>query len=95
MADTTDEFASTQGRPLDAAHLGHFLVHFEEAIFGDADDKGRDVGVRSSRFQKNLLVLIGEVALSRPQSATRVRPREKPQSRIRVDGETELGRRAK
>lgn len=50
MAKPTNELALVQrvGGLLHATHRDHVLVHFEEAVFGDLDVKGRDVGVISS-----------------------------------------------
>jgi hypothetical protein len=47
--EATDELALVQrvSRLLHAAHSDHLLVHVEEAVFGDLDVKGRDVGVIS------------------------------------------------
>ena len=43
MTETTNEFALIQrvSGLLHATHRDHLLVHFEEAIFGDLDVKGR------------------------------------------------------
>jgi hypothetical protein len=51
MAETTDELALVQriSGLLHATHCDHLLVHFEEAVFGDLDVKGRGVGVESSK----------------------------------------------
>jgi hypothetical protein len=51
MAKPTDELALIQriGGLLHAAHRDHVLIHFEEAVFGDLDVKGRDVGVISPK----------------------------------------------
>jgi len=50
MAETTDELALVQriSGLLHATHCDHLLVHFEEAVFGDLDVKGRGVGVEST-----------------------------------------------
>jgi hypothetical protein len=47
MAKPTDEFALVQriSGLFHATHSDHLLVHFEEAVFGDLDVKGRGIGV--------------------------------------------------
>ncbi len=51
MAETTDELALVQGisRLLHATHRDHLRVHFEEAVFGDLNVKGRGAGIESSK----------------------------------------------
>ncbi len=41
MAETTDELALVQGisRLLHATHRDHLRVHFEEAVFGDLNER--------------------------------------------------------
>jgi len=47
VTETTDELALVEriGRLLHATHGDHLFVHFEEAIFGNLDVKGRGFSV--------------------------------------------------